>query len=341
MPVECAVAALTAWVLPAVLAYALGRARIPPRLRTVLWALIAVSPLTTPLWLNAQNSLVRVLVAIQSFLCFAKIIDYCVQVARRDDRTGFWMCVLYISFWPTLDVSRCAIRLPTRDWPRFVLARATSAVAMLVPAAALMTLGAWFNLRGRSTVVDAVFMAFEVYLLGHVMNEVTVAAFGLGGFKLEDAFRYPLLPRSVLDFWGRHDLVFHHWLKRHVFWPARPRTHTHPALGVLAVFFVSGLAHEYLFLVAVPGVAGRQMAFFLLNGLGGLLGAGLGRAYRAKFRRGVPRPLPTIATVAFLLLTSPLLVSCLDRVFHFHQGIPWVGVLACSQSPVPGLKPPA
>src|SRR5207249_7594845 len=88
---------------------------------------------------------------------------------------------------------------------------------------------------------------------------------------------------------------------------------------ILAVFAVSGLLHEYVFLPVAPDLLGWQSTFFGLHGLGAIAGAGLGRGYQAIAGRRVPRPLAIAATLGFVLATAPIFIHCLDRVVDLHR----------------------
>src|SRR5262249_28501992 len=149
---------------------------------------------------------------------------------------------------------------------------------------------------------DSSIKAMEIYLLAGGVNDLMVATFSLAGYRVSDAFRYPILAHSVLDFWSRYNVWIHRWLKRHVFEPIG-RRRRRPVLGILAVFAVSGLLHEYLILVVIPELLGWQFAFFGLHGLGAISGAWLGRRYQAIAGRRTPRPLAIAATLGFVLAT--------------------------------------
>ena len=155
-------------------------------------------------------------------------------------------------------------------------------------------------------------------------NHLLVGSFALAGFQLRDGFRYPILAHSVLDFWGRYNVWIHRWLKQHIFEPIGLKRRR-PVLGILAVFATSGLLHEYLFLPVDRSVLGWQLAFFLIHGLGAIAGVGIGRVFRRISGRRTPRALAIAATLAFVLLTAPVFIHCLDRVVDLHRGLgAWV-----------------
>ena len=188
----------------------------------------------------------------------------------------------------------------------------------------LTALGQSLDLPARGLWLDSSFKALEIYAIAGGANHLTVGAFALAGYRVTDGFRYPIFARSILDFWSRYNVWIHRWLKRHIFEPIG-RHGRRPALGVLAVFAVSGLMHEYLVVVAVPELIGRQFAFFGLHGIGAIGGAWLGRGYRAITGHRAPRVLAIAATVGFVLLTAPIFIRCMDRIVDLHRDIgKWV-----------------
>ena len=89
---------------------------------------------------------------------------------------------------------------------------------------------------------------------------------------------------------------------------------------MLAVFGTSGLLHEYLFLPIDRGVLGLQLGFFLIHGVGAIAAVALGRAFARLTGRKVPRYLAIPLTLAFIFLSMPPFIHCLDQVFDLHRG---------------------
>src|SRR5262249_39110540 len=125
---------------------------------------------------------------------------------------------------------------------------------------------------------------------------------------------------SVLDFWSRYNVWIHRWLKRHVF-DSIGRHRRRPVMGILAVFAVSGILHEYLIVAVAPDLIGWQSAYFGLHGLGAIGGGRLVRRYRAVCGRRAARPLAIAATLGFVLATAPIFIHCLDRFFDLHRDL--------------------
>lgn len=310
------------WIASGVLGAALARAPLGMRLRAGCAIVLSAVPLGAPFLLTGQAGWVRFLVAVQSALCAFRLFDLCArasdakaQAEHRSNGRRVLADVAYIVVWPSLDRSRAFRRLDG-ERAAYVKSRALRAGVYGLTGGLLLALGARLELPERLPAAHSFLGACEIFLLGTALSDTVVAAFALAGFWIDDLFDYPMPPRSLLDFWGRNDLQFHHWLKQYVFRPFARRRR--PALGVLAVFAFSGVGHEYLILASVPEMFGRQLAFFMLNGFGCLLGARLERSHRDRTGRTVSAVTRSTLAVAFLVATSPLLFSSLDGLLHFH-----------------------
>jgi hypothetical protein len=315
------VATLAVLAAPSVCAQILVRAR--NRIRGWAWlgcaAGICVVPLTAPWFCDrTSNPLGTALLAIAGGIVMIKSIGWLACPRYPDDRVRV---ALALSVWPALDVEDVGIRLPAFvDRIRPVSGRLAAGLAGVTCGLALTALGRWFDLRGAGLLVDSLLKSVEIVLLAGGLNHLVVGSFGLAGYLIGDGFRYPVLPHSVFDFWGRYNVLIHRWLKRYIFQPIVKRRRA-PAWGVLAVFAFSGISHEYLCVSAAPELAGWQLAFFMLHGTGAVAGARLGRAYQAIAGRRVPRPLAIGVTVVFVLATTPIFIHCLDRVFDLHRDL--------------------
>jgi hypothetical protein len=228
---------------------------------------------------------------------------------------AFVRALAFLLLWPDADVRAFAApsarpRLPTalRRWAMAVL---KSAVGLT-----LVMFGASLGLPTRSAALDVVFMLFEVWAFGSAASDLVVGAMALAGLQLEDAFDWPLRARSVLELWARYDRWFGRGLRIIVF---DRIGHRRPAQAVLATFFASGVLHEVLFDSVVPALAGRQLAFFLLHGLGAVGLAALERRLRP------PGAVSRALTLLFVLATAPLFFSCLSPLGSLHGDLgPWL-----------------
>jgi hypothetical protein len=258
------------------------------------------------------------LIAILGGVVMLKAIDWLSNPRCRDQP---WRVRLALSFWPALEIEDVGVRIEGTRRRRDVVARRLAAgAAGLAVGLALTAVGQSLDLPSRGVWLDSSLKALEIYALGGGANSLMIAAFALAGYRVTYAFRYPIFARSVLDFWSRYNVWIHRWLERHVFVPIG-RRRRRPALGILAVFAVSGLLHEYLVVVSIPEMIGWQFAFFGLHGLGALGGAWLGRRYRAIAGRRPPRALAVAATLGFVLLTVPVFTRCMDRIIDLHRDV--------------------
>jgi hypothetical protein len=310
--------------IPAALAPLLVRAgvRIPKRLRAAFAAVICLVPLSAPWFIVGRTSDLRVwLVAIAGGIVMIKAIDWLSRPRQTHDLFRVW---LVLSVWPSLQIEDVAVPLAKGERIGVVLRRFTAGAAGLLCGLALAALGFRLRIPERGTLLDSTWKVFEIYLMAGGSNHLLVGAFALAGFKLGDGFRYPILAHSILDFWSRYNVWIHRWLKRHIFEPIGRRRRK-PILGILAVFGASGLLHEYLFLPVDLKLLGWQLAYFLVQGVGAILATGIGRRIEHIAGRRIPRPLAIAATLAFVLVTAPIFIHCLDRVADLHLGLgAWV-----------------
>jgi hypothetical protein len=111
--------------------------------------------------------------------------------------------------------------------------------------------------------------AFLVYAQLATSLQLFRVASAVIGFEAHDAMRQPLmLSTSVRDFWGRRwNLLIHRLMHRSFFtplasrpWPLGPRA------GAIAAFLVSGIFHEYMWLLVnwyeLDYVPGGPLKFF-------------------------------------------------------------------------------
>ncbi len=299
------------------------RGRIPARLFTLCATVICVIPLVAPWVITGHTSLLAVwLVAIAGGIVMVKAIDWLARPRRSDDLVRVW---LVLTVWPALQIEDVAVPLSRlQGWISLVLRRFAAGLTCLASGLALAALGQRLAVPDQGFLVDSAWKTLEIYLLAGGANHLVVGSFALAGYRVSDGFRYPILAHSVLDFWSRYNVWIHRWLKRHVFEPIGHRRRQ-PVLGVIAVFGVSGLLHEYLFLPVDLAVLGWQLGFFLLHGLGAIAGARLGRGFKRVAGRRSPRWLAIATTLAFVLLSAPLFIHCLDQVADLHRGLgAWV-----------------
>jgi hypothetical protein len=259
-----------------------------------------------------------VLIAVLGGIVMLKAIDWLANPRRQCDLVRVWLA---LTFWPTLEIEEVGIRIPETH-PRMIpfLRRLAAGAAGVILGGALAAVGLTLGVPERGVWVDTFFKTIEIYLLASGANHFLAATFIAAGYRISDAFRYPIMARSVLDFWSRYNVWIHRWLKKHVFEPIG-RRRRRPVTAILAVFAISGVLHEYLVLFIVPDLLGWQFTFFGLHGLGAIGGIGLGRMYQTITGRRVPRPLAIAATLGFVLATAPIFIHCLDWFGDLHRDL--------------------
>jgi MBOAT, membrane-bound O-acyltransferase family len=317
-----AAAILAALATPAILAPALVRVRscVPSIVSKWCATLVCLVPLGAPWGLagTSASPLLIWLVTIAGAIVMLKAIDWLFEPRFDDD---LMRVRLALTFWPALQIEDVLIRGPAPEARiRIVSGRTLKGILGIAMGLALAAIGRSLGLPARGFWLDNTFKVFEIYLLAGGSNNLLVAAFALAGFCINDGFRYPILARSILDFWSRYNVWIHRWLKRNIFEPIGRRRRM-PVLGILAVFGFSGLVHEYLFLPFTYELLGWQFTFFSLHGLGAIGAAALGRAYHAISGSRVPRLIAILATLAFVLGTAPIFIHCLDRIFDLHRDL--------------------
>ena len=187
------------------------------------------------------------IVAILGGIVMLKAIDWLANPRHEDEPLRV---LLALTFWPALQIEDVGVRIGGIDGGesrarRVDGSRLGAGAVGLVVGLLLTALGQSLDLPARGIWLDSSLKALEIYALAGGANSLMVGAFALAGYRVTDAFRYPILARSVLDFWSRYNVWIHRWLKRHVFEPIG-RRRRRPALGILAAFALSGLLHEYL-----------------------------------------------------------------------------------------------
>jgi hypothetical protein len=317
-----AAAILTALGTPAFLAPVLVRVRtrIPSIITKLCGTLICLVPLAAP-WVlvgTPASALTIWLVAIAGGIVMLKALDWLIQPRKEYQLVRVWLA---LTFWPALQIEDVLLREPSFGAGiRPASRRIVMGIMGVVFGLALTALGRTLGLPDRDFWLDNSFKVFEIYLLAGGSNNLLVAFFALTGYRILDGFRYPILARSILDFWSRYNVWIHRWLKRNIYQPIARRGRM-PAVGIVAVFGFSGFLHELLFLPITYDLLGWQLAFFSLHGLAAIAAVGLGRACHAFLGCRVPRVLAIAATLGFVLATAPIFIHCLDWVFDLHRDL--------------------
>jgi hypothetical protein len=139
----------------------------------------------------------------------------------------------------------------------------------------------------------------------------------LAGFDSLDSMRQPLLlSRSIKEFWGkRWNLVIHNMMWRSFFKPLAARGGTTSRYaGALLAFVMSGLFHEYMWLITnwyhmETYTVGSPTTFFLIQFALTAIESVLAKTWLGKIVASFPSPARTICTTCVILPFGPLFLQ--------------------------------
>lgn len=212
---------------------------------------------------------------------------------RSAVETALWLLLPVVRGLPTAAEARSANR---RAAPGFLLRAAAQKLTWeflkwgltAVPAAAT----SWWALKSAVLIL---FFVLHFTALAHLVTAIARAC----GCETEPVFDAPLVSKSPREFWSRrwNKFIARVLLKRVAL--ALPRRIPR-GLIVWAVFASSGVFHEYVVLGAEGFDAnwGFMSGFFFLQALAVVLGE--------QTRWGLPRPVGTVLTFAWMVATAPL-----------------------------------
>lgn len=171
-----------------------------------------------------------------------------------------------------------------------------------------------------SFLVDHVVKMVLFTLFAEAASQVQILVERLCGFNAAPLVDHAYLARTPAEFWFRYNQRVRQWLHANVFVPCGGRRS--PAKGILAVFLVSAIFHEYFFALATSRLDGYQFAFFTLQAPAVLLSPKLNRlASQSTGGQLIAHGL----TWLWFAVTSPLFFHGLNRVFPFiYASQPWL-----------------
>ncbi len=200
--------------------------------------------------------------------------------------------VAYLLAWPGLDAEAFLDPRPIPEDRRPALAEWAFAVAKLALGVAL-TWGAVPLVPAHLPLLRGwVGMAGLVFLLHFGLFHLLSCAWRSAGVDARPLMNWPVLSRSLSEFWGRRwNTAFRDLTHRSLFRPLAGRLG--PRAGVAAGFAFSGLVHDLVISVPAGGGYGWPTAYFAVQGVGllaersragrslGLGGGWRGRAFTA------------------------------------------------------------
>jgi hypothetical protein len=151
-------------------------------------------------------------------------------------------------------------------------------------------------------------------------SQVQLVVEHLIGFDAVPIIDHAYLARTPAEFWFRYNQRVRHWLHANVFVPSGGRRS--PPTGIVAVFLVSALFHEFFFALATSRLDGYQFAFFMLQAPVVIASPQLKQlAERSAGGRFAARGF----TWLWFAVTSLLFFHGLNRVFPFvYASRPWL-----------------
>lgn len=232
---------------------------LPRRRRGLAVTLLIVALLPVPRLLVTEPPLVRALLAMLVLLTAGKVFDVHQQRSARPAFGAYARFVLN-PFTAVLRKLSDEPR-PTRRESLAGLGRGLSSAVLA--GAALVAVsstppGLGVRVLEHAPKVLTFFLALEGLLLA------CVSAVRLCGVPAREVFDQPYLAVTPADFWRRYNRVVGQLLYEDVF--RRVGGRRAPVRATWVTFLVSGLAHEYMFGVALGRLEGYQLLFFLVQG---------------------------------------------------------------------------
>jgi len=148
-----------------------------------------------------------------------------------------------------------------------------------------------------------------IYLCFNVLLDVVGLIWEFGfNMKPKKLFNAPFLASSPRDFWSRRwNMFFRDFFHKIFFKNVKGITYRRAMISALAIFFISGVLHEYVHWAIIGNLSGLNFAFFMLHGAAATLQAVIQTLFPLLKRTPtwVAIPLHTV----FLALTIPLFID--------------------------------
>jgi len=282
-----------------------------PRGRIAYAFVLGLGIALTPLLIPAGSRFARLVVACLAASYVMKLIDLHFG-ALRGRRVDFRSFLAFLAN-PLQLVQRNignerqpSIRANRRDWLR--------SLAGLLLSVALLQLTAFVDWSAWPFLLEHAVRAGVAFLIVlFLFQQLAALARMMGAYAIDPEDR-PFLARTPAEFWRRYNRWVSQFLQEDVFNPLGGRRH--PVRGMMSVFALSGLGHEYVFYIATGRVQGYQMAFFLLQGAAVVATLRVRPKGRAALAWGT-------ATWTFNLLSSVLFFASVQGVWPIYPtGLP-------------------
>jgi MBOAT, membrane-bound O-acyltransferase family len=281
--------------------------RLPRGPRLAVLAAVELLVLLTPILVDPNRLFARFLASVLAIALAAKLFDLHLG-ASLGDRPNFWDVFTYLI--NLTSVVRRKLADEPRPGFRADLRRLGLMTLASVPGGLLFAACYRVDWRSIPFAVEHSAKVLAFFLLLVPAGAAGAAIWRLLGGWTREPMDNPFASITPADFWRRYNRPAQQFFLEDVFKPLGGMRR--PILGTLATFAISGLIHEYLFVITLRRVLGYQVAFFLIQGVAVVLTARLDP-------RGPWRAVGIAATLAFMLATGTLFFASIDEVLPFYQ----------------------
>jgi len=103
----------------------------------------------------------------------------------------------------------------------------------------------WRSQTGTTILMGGLFFSFQMYADFSGYSDIAIGSAKLLGIELKTNFRFPMLSRTMIEYWQRWHITLSTWFKDYVYIPmGGSRTNIFRAsFNVFFIFFLSGLWH--------------------------------------------------------------------------------------------------
>jgi hypothetical protein len=280
--------------------------RLGHGVRFLAFSVLTTLVLLAPLLVAEEERFGRFLAALFAVALAVKLFDLHLG-AGRGDFPGFRATFAFLINLTSIVLRKLHLEpRPARreDWRRSVAMGLAS-----IPGVALFFGSFRLDWRGVPFAVEHCVKVLLFFLLIVPASSAGAAIWRLLGGRTREPMDNPFASDTPADFWRRHNRPAQQFFLEDVFKPIGGIRR--PIRGTMATFLVSGLIHEYLFIISVGRVRGYQVAFFLIQGVAVVLTMGLQP-------RGWWRALGIASTITFNLATGTLFFASIDEVAPFY-----------------------
>ena len=283
---------------------ALGLSKGP---RLAVLGAIELAVLLTPTLVEPDLRFARFLASVLAIALAVKLFDLHLGAALGD-RPSFWDVFTFLINLTSV-VRRKLVDEPRPGFPANLRRLGLMTLASL-PGGLLFAACYRVDWRPIPFAIEHAAKVLASFLLLVPAGGAGAATWRLLGGWTRESMDNPFASTTPADFWRRYNRPAQQFFLEDVFKPLGGMRR--PIFGTLATFAVSGLIHEYLFIVTLRIVQGYQVAFFLIQGVAVVLTARLDP-------KGWGRVVGIAATLAFLLASGALFFASVDEVVPFYQ----------------------